>query len=248
MIASPICDTQGRPERLLVISRDITEQKAAEIALRESSETFRLACRSTSDAVRDWNLQSDTMSWGGSPETLFGYASSDIVPDSLWWKERIHKEDRALVRANFQSFLASDRDEWSSEYRFRRADGSYAEILDRGYVLRDGAGNAIRVVGAMVDLTDRKHAEAKAKALNDRLTSVLESTTDSVAVFDRDWRFTYINMRAREQVADGRDLRGQCVWDVFPPLATTKLADACRTTMQTGEPTCTEQFLTPIKM
>jgi diguanylate cyclase (GGDEF)-like protein/PAS domain S-box-containing protein len=245
VVASPIIGADGKIERLLVISRDITERKASDRALRSSAETFRLACRATSDAVWDWDLIADTISWGASAQVLFGYPAGSIGLESRWWKERIHPDDQVRVLASFESAMADGRDTWLAEYRFLRADGSYADVLDRGFTLRNDRGRALRVVGAMVDLTERNRVEAQARDLADRLTSVLESTMDSVAVFDRDWRVTYMNERARAQMAEGRDLRGLCIWEVFPGLQDTDLGNACRATMQTGSASRTEQYLSP---
>jgi diguanylate cyclase (GGDEF)-like protein/PAS domain S-box-containing protein len=245
VVASPIHGLDGTPERLLVISRDITDQKASDRALRHSAETFRLASRATSDAVWDWDLAADTISWGASAEVLFGYPSGSIDPSSDWWKARVHPEDRARVLASFDEAIASGSEAWQAEYRFLRADGSYAEVLDRGFTLRNGQGQALRAVGAMVDLTEKKRVEAQARALTDRLSSVLESTMDSVAVVDRDWRIAYMNSRAQEQISGGHDRRGESIWSVFPDLENSDLGEACRSTMETGVATRTEQFISP---
>ena len=67
--------------------------------------------------------------------------------------------------------IDSGGESWSDEYRFRRRDGSYAEVLDRGHVIRDSAGKAVRMIGAMEDVTSRKEGEEKMRkqALQQRL-------------------------------------------------------------------------------
>ena len=89
-------------------------------------------------------------------------------------------------------------------------------------------------------LAESRHQQAilEERALHMRaLRIALESTTDSVIVMDREWRFTYLNERAKAHIAQGRDLMGQVVWDVFPGLHDGPVGTACRAAMQDGVPT-----------
>jgi PAS domain S-box-containing protein len=128
-------------------------------ALRESQERFQFVARATSDAVWDWDLVSDAVWWNEGVQALFGYPPEQIGPDRAWWSATIHAEDRERVAAEVQAAIERGAASWSTEYRYRRADGSYAEVFDRGYVLRDGDGRAERMIGAMMDITKRKQLE-----------------------------------------------------------------------------------------
>src|SRR5262249_24536934 len=79
-----------------------------------------------------------------------------IAPNVESFRARVHPEDREELKASFLEAVESGQMSFTHEYRFRRADGSYANILDRGYIVRDGEKRAVRVVGAMVDVTERK--------------------------------------------------------------------------------------------
>jgi PAS domain S-box-containing protein len=128
-------------------------------ALRESQERFQFVARATNDAVWDWDLVSDELWWNDGVQTLFGYTPDQIAPDVSWWHERIHAEDRERVVRDIRAAVDRGTESWSAEYRYLRADGSYARVLDRGYVLRDGEGRATRMIGAMMDITQRKQLE-----------------------------------------------------------------------------------------
>jgi PAS domain S-box-containing protein len=128
-------------------------------ALRESQERFQFVARATSDAVWDWDLVSDAVWWNEGVQTLFGYPPEEIGPDRAWWHDTMHPEDRERVTTDIRAAIDSGTEGWSAEYRFRRADGSYAHVFDRGYVLRDGDGRAARMIGAMMDVTQRKQLE-----------------------------------------------------------------------------------------
>ena len=79
--------------------------------------------------------------------------------NSVWWFEHIHPQDAAKVRRSIDQVLETGLEFWSKEYRFQRKDGTYADILDRGYIIRDEMGQAIRMIGAMIDITERKYME-----------------------------------------------------------------------------------------
>jgi PAS domain S-box-containing protein len=139
--------------------RDVTDRKLAEEALRKSDERFQLVARATNDAVWDWDILSNQLWWNQGFKALFGYGDEDIKPDLTSWTDRLHPDDHARVMQSVQRVLESSQTYWASEYRFRRADGAYVYIYDRGYVMRDREGKALRMVCAMVDITQRKRAE-----------------------------------------------------------------------------------------
>src|SRR6266446_6937777 len=128
-------------------------------ALRESQERFQFVSRATNDAVWDWDLVSDGLWWNEGVQTLFGYTEEQIGPDIAWWYELIHPEDRERVVTDIHAAIERGDESWSAEYRCRRADGSYAQVYDRGYVLRDADGRGTRMIGAMMDVTQRKQLE-----------------------------------------------------------------------------------------
>ena len=118
------------------------------------------------------------LSWNEALTTLFGYAEAET--DGSWWKDHIHPEDRERVERGIQSVISGAHETWSTEYRFLRADGSAAYVFDRGFVIRDDQGRAIRMIGSMLDLTERRQAEARRLASSRRLPSAWRPRSASV--------------------------------------------------------------------
>ncbi len=175
--ASPelYCEVRAYPSDtgLAVYMRDITPQKRTEDALRQSEERFRIVARVTSDAIWDLDLRTDTLWFGANLHDLFGYTPDEFEASLALWMDRIHPDDRQRVISGFDGVLHGSRDiHWSDDYRFIRKDGSVAHVHDRAQILRDGDGAAVRVVGAVVDVSERHASEARIRylAFHDTLT------------------------------------------------------------------------------
>jgi PAS domain S-box-containing protein len=155
------------------------ERHRAEAAVQEIRQRFEVVAAATNDAVWDWDLATDQVWWSDGFEKLFGYGREHIGRGSDSWTGRIHEEDRERVVNGIGSVIAGFEDRWNAEYRFRRADGSYAYVLDRGFVIRDGTGQGVRMVGGMSDLTARKQAELDLARLN-RALKMLSACNEAV--------------------------------------------------------------------
>ena len=150
----------------------------AEEALRKSNERFQLAALATNDALWDWDLATDEVWWNESFHTLFNYQPKDVSPRLEFRIERIHPDDRDRVANGMLTAIASGKSFWSDEYRFLRGDGTTAHVLDRGYVMRAPGGKAVRMIGAMMDITRRKGME-DALRLSER---AIEASVDPIII------------------------------------------------------------------
>ena len=155
----------GGESHLLLTLADITDQKLTEARLRQSESRYRLAIRATNDVIWEWDPKSNRLSWSQNAPIVFGYETDEIAPYATWWDERLHPDDCRRVVDKLSNLVAGDASIWSDEYRFLRKDGSYAYISDRGYVERDADGRALRMIGAMSDITERKQADVERQAL-----------------------------------------------------------------------------------
>lgn len=128
--------------------------------LKRSEERYKLASRATNDAIWDWDLVGGRVNWSPAIHEIFGHADTEGGTTSDWWLERVHPEDRERIRADIHHNISDPNSgTWNAEYRFRRGDGRWADVLDRGTVLRSADGSALRMVGAMLDVSERKAAE-----------------------------------------------------------------------------------------
>jgi PAS domain S-box-containing protein len=148
------------PERCVgVLMFDVSEHRRIEHDLGDALARVELVNRAVNDVVYDWWLQAGVVEWSGAFEHLFGYRVDDAVRRVEWWLDRLHPDDRTSVERQLHELLEGGGHSWTGEYRFRRADGTWSWVFDRALVVRDAGGAAVRVTGAMTDVTERRALE-----------------------------------------------------------------------------------------
>ncbi|MFN3651730.1 MAG: PAS domain S-box protein [Armatimonadota bacterium] len=249
LVAAEPIFRDGIPIGTVVEVRDLTEEKQAQQALRESVERFEIVSRATNDAIWDWNLVENTVWWNEGVRSLFGYEREAIPADASWWYEQIHPDDRQRVVGGIHAVIDHGGRSWSDEYRFQKADGSYALIFDRGYAIHDESGRPIRLVGAMQDVTERRrllqrereHAERQRKitdaSLAINLTLSVQELLDTIThqareiigahqgvvslTIDHNWSQAITGLSLSEKYARWKDF-------VEPPDGSGIYAEVCR--------------------
>ncbi len=193
-------------QRALRLAREQAARRQAEASyrgaadeLKKTAERFEMVALATNDVIWDWDVVNDTLWWNEGFEKRFGYPPGSLTPNMDAWSKLIHPEDRARVLSEIQRTLSTGARYWSDEYRFLHRDGRVATVLDRGYVLRDGAGRAVRMIGALMDITQRKQYEHRIQRLN-RVYSVLSGISNAIVrIRDRMELFTEACRIAVEQ-------------------------------------------------
>ncbi len=162
----PLRNDEGTVVGLVGIGRDITERKQTEEKLQRNETRYRLVTKATNDVIWEWDPKTNQLLWSENAQHVFGYPKEEIGPDEKWWDEHLHPADRARVIATLDALIeGSGESIWMEEYRFLLRNGNYAYISDRGYIERDETGAAVRMIGAMSNITSRKEAEIERQAL-----------------------------------------------------------------------------------
>jgi two-component system, chemotaxis family, CheB/CheR fusion protein len=145
--------------------------------LSQSEERFRQVASITSDAIWDWSLAENKVWWSDSFYTRFGYQKEDPeIHSASFWFDNIHPSDKQRVREGINHAIEGKED-WNSSYRFRKNNGEYATILDRGIVMRDESGIPYRMLGSMEDISKTEQISLQLKTKNDQLQSLIQEFT-----------------------------------------------------------------------
>lgn len=169
---TPIFDEEGVCIELIGSVNDITITKKAAEAVYQSNERFEYVTKATSEAIWDWDLVTNEFYRGEGFSTLFGLNLEQTTADVKFWQAYIHPEDKPRILTSIQQALAGNEQSWSGQYRYLKADGEFAIVSDRSVIIRSDEGKAIRMIGAMQDITERKSAEDLLKRQNEELTKI----------------------------------------------------------------------------
>jgi len=149
-------------ERAANLVTTIIESKRAEEELSISNERYMLATKASNDAIWDRDLHTGLYFWGEGFYHLFGHKPGPKVRTKKFWEMHVHQDDRSKVLKNIDRFIRrKDKGLWLEEYRFRKADGRYALISDKGFLVFGKDGRVIRMVGSMQDITGKREMEKR---------------------------------------------------------------------------------------
>lgn len=187
-----LTDAEENPIEIQGVGIDITDRVEAEQNLVESNQRYELVTKATSDAIYDWDCLTGEILWSSNYSRLFGY-SQDLAPADIdSWFAKVHPED-AEVYNELTNILGDTTNFWQKEYRYRKADGKYAHVLEKGTIVRNDAGQAVRMVGAIQDITDRKEAMQKLMRSEARHKGIIQSQTNYVIRIDMEGKYSYCN-------------------------------------------------------
>ncbi|MBK7432846.1 MAG: PAS domain S-box protein [Chitinophagaceae bacterium] len=157
-------------------SIDITSEVNAKEALNKMHERFEYAGKATRDVIWDWDLQTNRIQRFGGSNAFFDYSSNGDLMD--FNNDNIHPDDAEAAERSLQEAIHGDASRWMSEFRYKCAENTYKHVIDQAYIIRDGKGRAIRLIGSMQDVSEerrlqREVLEAEMKKKQDMVTAAL---------------------------------------------------------------------------
>lgn len=174
-------------EGLSVYLKDATQRKEAEKQLLRANERFEKATQATNDAIWDWDIENDTFFRSSGIENFFGNKTENVSNAEDFWNDNFHPEDLKNIKESIQTAIkCPNTNRWEMEYRIIKADGTIGHVIDKGLIIRNEKGKAIRMVGAMTNISERKKHESETIILNESLkqyTKKLEETNEELEQF-----------------------------------------------------------------
>ncbi|MFH0990184.1 MAG: two-component regulator propeller domain-containing protein [bacterium] len=205
--------------------------------LRTSDERFQLVSRATNDTIYDADLLLKKVWFNIGLQTTYGYTEALQKLDLSWWRSRIHPDDLKKTQEALETTIHEHGAFIQQEYRFMRADGQYAFVLDRSYIIYHG-GIAARWIGSIMDISDRKKAEETLEKERLLLRTLVEALPDEFALKDVEGKFLIVNKETVRALNKERpeEVLGKTDQDfVRSPLAESQAEDE-NTILETGRP------------
>lgn len=157
-----LTDSNGKPSEIQCTGLDVSDRRRIEDALKLSNERYELVNKATNDAIYDWDVREDHIAWGDGYRRLFGYEETGERYPVGKWSANIHPEDLASVSYNLDKAMIDKKQQnWWSEYRYRKMDGTYAFVQEKGFIIRNAEFEVIRMIGVLRDITDSKQTQIK---------------------------------------------------------------------------------------
>ncbi len=163
--------------------------------LKVLNELYRYVTEVTNDCLWEWNFSAKELFWiDGGHNRLFGYQVENALIPQSFWESCLHPEDKVRVFTSLDKVInKKGKGGWEVEYRFKKSDGSYAYVHDRGHIICDEEGIPIRMIGATQDITTRKKVELQLLESEKKLSLIAKQTMNAVVITDLEGKITWVN-------------------------------------------------------
>lgn len=152
-----IRNSEGKPVRMVGASSDISKLTEKKAELKMANKRFKWAMKASNEMIWDWDIPTDKVTRNDAYKNIYGYDGRGLSAKNNFWRTKIAAKDQHRVIDSLKTALANPEvEKWYSEYTFAKANGEPAFLADRGFILRDATGKAIRMVGAVLDITESR--------------------------------------------------------------------------------------------
>ena len=237
--AVPLRNASGEVQQLAV-SRDVTERRAAQVALAESEERFRRVIETAHEGIWLVDAQGGTLFVNDRMASLLGTTRDEMQGKPVL--DYCFPEDLDAARERIGNNLAGRREQF--EFRFRKSDGSALPVLAASTPLHDGDGRVIGAVGMFSDLTERKRAEEKLRDSQTLLAAFRNNAPIGMYMKDADGRYLMLNPEMEKVFGKPvEEVLGRTAGDLFGPEEAAMISASDREVLRTGQPRSVEEFL-----
>jgi PAS domain S-box-containing protein len=191
--ANPVFDENKSLLYVVCSFKDIGNQINAENELRVSNERFLYANKATSDVIYDWDLATRKVFYGDGYYEHFGFKFNNTLYDLGENSNLLHPSDKDETYISLNEAVLSNTDFWEHEYRHIKSDSSYAIVKDTAYILRNEKGEAIRIIGAMKDITEKRTLKDQLRQSEEQFKDAFNDSAAGMALINREGYYTEIN-------------------------------------------------------
>jgi PAS domain S-box-containing protein len=174
---SAVLDPQGRVERVVAVSRDVTERRRTEEALRARDVQLQEAQALANLGSWEWDLRTNTRTWSEQLSRIFGLREGQLPSAFDGFYPLVHPDDRERTAKLAREALQTGKS-YENQFHIVRPDGAVRTLHNQARVDRDDSGKAVRVIGVCQDVTERKLAEEQVRVTQERFRMMVENVRD----------------------------------------------------------------------
>ncbi|MFN2374366.1 MAG: PAS domain S-box protein [Cyclonatronaceae bacterium] len=191
-------NARGLLTGIVSLFRDISGNVSSANMPELMTTRLRTMLKATNEAIWDWDFRTNRHWWSEGMERVFGYGPDELEPGPESWYSRIHPEDKERITEAIHLAINGSASYWQDDYKFRKKDGSWAYVIDRGHIIRDEAGMAVRMIGGLSDRTEQRSMIYELADAHRRLSSHLNNSPLAVVEWDADFNMISWSTRAEE--------------------------------------------------
>jgi PAS domain S-box-containing protein len=217
-------------------AKDINEQKEAVRGVHKLKEKFQKVVDMATDLVYELDWESKDLAWGDELTDILGYPHEERFVDYDWWIDKIHPDDLERVVHDVSSTLEGECEKLKMVYRIKTYDGSYKHVMNHNYVDRKKDGTPVKIIGAIVDISDLKEAKDQVEQREKLLEELADQTSTAIWIRDHEGKHLYMNQNYRDLFDLGEQkVIGKTVHDLFDKDTARQFDENDQKVMRSGE-------------
>jgi PAS domain S-box-containing protein len=233
--AIPVFNSNNTLQYVICSFIDITEQKKAEHLMRLSNERFEYSSKATCDVIYDWDIRLGKILCADSYTEQFGHSVENKIMNVKDFTNLIHPEDRINYLEILALIVIGHEEKCEQEYRYLKADNSYAVIKDKAVIIRDNNAEPIRVIGAMQNITSEKNLIAKLELSESQFRVAFNNTEVGMAILSINGTWLEVNQSLTEMLGYTKDELALLTFDDLTHPDDSKLCWEFHNRIITGE-------------
>ncbi len=234
--AAPIRNRAGEVTGVVLVFRDVTQEYATALRLRESEARLDLAMAVKNEGIWDWNLVTNETYFDDRYYTMAGYTPNAFPQNFNAWAEHVHPEDLPRAQEAIEAHLTGKSNVFDIEFRFKHKDNSWIWIQGRGKIVeRDADGSPLRMIGTHTDITTRKQAEEALRESEAHNRAIIAALPDFLFRIDADSYF--VDCRANnpdDLLLPPEQVIGRRADEILPPALAELTIKKVRQTLTKG--------------
>ncbi len=183
--------------------------------LRVSEERFRLVMKATQEGIWDWDIVNDTVYYSPGFYKMLGFTEKEFTIQNKSWAEYLHADDYDMVTSTLHQIVDQRITRYTLEFRLKHIDGKYRNVVAIGTLVADSHKNAVRSLGSLIDITDKKQVEKTLKENEIQLKRIIDTIPLAIVILDDEGEIIFSNRQTEKEIGSNQSVTGLNLIDFY---------------------------------